>query len=661
MHRIVELLKKYSGYNLLANLFEYIGDSCYGYYIRRLLPIWYIMLLTKLVETVIIYSSLFGVLQHDVWSILRVVALTLATSLVSFLLCSLVFLAYLLVLPFSIQYSRFDKITTLILTYVILYALNFVRLGTELFWQEFANYFHFYGPEITAFTANHLHAFYSIHIALALLLYVCFLAFILVFYKLDYFWPDIDAPELNGKLIGFGIQFGITILVFTGLHFSGIINGINLYNNDVIHNSSSSVFYDLMYNRKFERVYSGADPSTNLAILQAQTSNRNLITYSDKRGITKQIRYPNAERRLNVMLIIMENMDAENIEKQVGRFTLTPALNRLANRGIYFRNTYATTADATSSLDALLLSIPAFSSKAIIQSKNNQNIYNLANIFNSKGYQSKFIYGSYSFVNNMQQFFHSNGYEIIDRNQFQTTASTFENIWGVSDTDLFNKVLFEADKSYLSGKRFLNVVLTTSNQKPYNTPIIPVQYPEFITPEQRAIRYADYAIGEFMAKAAKKPWFNNTLFVFVANNTSIGTKRAGLSTADYRIPLILYAPHYLTAARYRTAISQIDVAPTLLGILRFNYTSRFFGMDALQPSYVSRYFITNDYTLRYITNEIETIMRPGKIIFNYSDTKQNIQGERYKKEAIAFFQTAYHWSQYLRTTPPNNPANKSSK
>lgn len=656
MQKIIELLKKYSGYNFVVNMFDYIGNSCYGYYLRRLLPIWYIMLLTKLVETIIVYSSLFSVLQHDIWSILRVIILTLSTSLVSFLLCSLVFLVYLLVVPFSIQYSRFDKIATLVLSYIILYTLNFVRLGTELFWQEFANSFHFYGPEITAFTANHLHSFYSIHVLLAILLYACFLAFMWLFYKLDYFWPDVDAPELNGKLIGFSVQLGITALLFAGLHFSGIINGISLYNNDMIHNSSSSIFYDLMYNRKFERVYSSAEPSTNLAILQAQPANRNLITYSNKTDITKRIRYPNPERRMNVMLIIMENMDAENLEKRIGKFTLTPALNRLANRGIYFRNVYATTADATASLDAILLSIPAFSSRAIIQSKHNQNIYNLANIFNSKGYQSKFIYGSYSFVNNIQQFFSSSGYTVIDRNQFQTTEHSFENIWGLSDTDLFNKVLFEADKSYLSGKRFLNVVLTTSNQKPYNIPIIPVQYPEYLTQEQRAIYYADYAIGEFMAKAAKKPWFNNTLFVFVANTTSIGTKRAGLSTSDYRIPLIFYAPQYLTATRYRTSLSQIDVAPTLLGILRFNYTSRFFGMDALQPNYVSRYFITNDYTLRYITNEIETILRPGKIIFNYSDTKQNIQGERYKKEAIAFFQTAYYWPEYLRMNPTKKAA-----
>lgn len=650
MEGILEFFKKYLGINLLTDTLARIGESSYGYYIRRLLPVWYITVILKVIETGIVYTMLFSSLEHNGLMILKLITLIFTTSAISFLLLSLLMLVYLFCMPLSVQYSRFDKICSMILIYIILYALNFARLGAELFWQELANFFGFYGAAITAFTADHLHSFYVLHPLISCLMFAIFIALLWLFNHFEYFWPDVDAPEFSGKIIGAGIQIALVAVVFAGLYFSGIVTHVGLYANELVKNSTSTLFYDLLYNRKFERVYASADIDTNLAILQGQRSNRQIISYPDKTSLMKQVRYTDPERRLNVMLVLMHHIDTANIEdKTTNNFALTPALGWLAARGIYFRNVYTTGTTGVHGMDAVLISSPVATNKAIIEHKHNQGVFNAANVFNAKGYQSKFIYGGYSYLNNMGNFFRENGYTVIDRYNFTEPEVSFETTKGVSDGDLFNKVLFEADKSYLAGKRFFNVVLTSSNQHPYLLPAMAVKFPIGTSKEEKAIRYADLAISEFMGKAAKKPWFNNTIFVFVSDTTSMGPKQAGIDVADYRIPLIFYAPRHIQPMRYRTELSQIDVLPTLLGLLRFDYNSTFYGMDALQPTYVSRYFINNDYTLRYIKDEIETIMKPGKIIFNYSDTKKNITNNNYKAEAIAFFQTSYYWQKYLRS------------
>lgn len=122
--------------------------------------------------------------------------------------------------------------------------------------------------------------------------------------------------------------------------------------------------------------------------------------------------------------------------------------------------------------------------------------------------------------------------------------------------------------------------MTTSNHRPYTYPDgrIDIRSGDG---REGAVKYTDHAIGEFLTQARKKPWFDNTVFVFVASHTAGSAGKEDLPVANYHIPLFIYAPSVVAPREVTTVASQIDLAPTLLGLLNFDYTSTFFGRNVM--------------------------------------------------------------------------------
>ena len=116
-----------------------------------------------------------------------------------------------------------------------------------------------------------------------------------------------------------------------------------------------------------------------------------------------------------------------------------------------------------------------------------------------------------------------------------------------------------------------------------------------------------------MRRAAMRPWFKDTLFVFVADHTSRGRGRTDLPMENYRIPLIFYSPGHLKPARVDVLASQIDVAPTLLALLNVSYTSRFFGQDILtEGQHHQRALMANYLTVGYVEDDLLVELSPKR-------------------------------------------------
>jgi phosphoglycerol transferase MdoB-like AlkP superfamily enzyme len=169
---------------------------------------------------------------------------------------------------------------------------------------------------------------------------------------------------------------------------------------------------------------------------------------------------------------------------------------------------------------------------------------------------------------------------VVDRFALSKQETTFATIWGVCDEDLYRRTIVECDESFAAGKPFFSLVLTTSNHRPYT-------YPQKIdipsgTSRAGAVKYTDYALGEFLRQARGRPWFENTVFVIVADHCASSAGRTAVPVAKYHIPLVFYAPRLVQPHTVDKLASQMDVAPTLLGLMDFTYTSKFFGMDILR-------------------------------------------------------------------------------
>ena len=225
----------------------------------------------------------------------------------------------------------------------------------------------------------------------------------------------------------------------------------------------------------------------------------------------------------------------------------------------------------------------------------NAGLFTIGEVFEQKGYERNFFYGGDGYFDNMNSFFGGNGFNIVDRGRgflldksiltkrtnIDDDEVTFENAWGVCDEDIYNKVLKEADRAYGAGQPFFDFVMTTSNHKPYTYPEGKIDIPSG-TGRNGAVKYTDYAIGEFLRKAKGKPWFANTVFVIMADHCASSAGRWELDVQNYQIPALIYNLPQKNTGKINNLCSQIDMFPTLFGLLGWDYTSNLFGKDVLQ-------------------------------------------------------------------------------
>ena len=134
------------------------------------------------------------------------------------------------------------------------------------------------------------------------------------------------------------------------------------------------------------------------------------------------------------------------------------------------------------------------------------------------------------------------------------------------------------DAYQASGQPFFAHLMTTSNHRSYTYPEGRIDIPSK-TGRDGAVKYADWALGDFLQRAAGHLWFDNTVFVIVADHQASASGKTDLPLARYRIPLLICAPKLISPARNERLIAQMDIAPTLLGLLHWSYTSKFIGHD----------------------------------------------------------------------------------
>ncbi|MBI5784380.1 MAG: sulfatase-like hydrolase/transferase [Rhodocyclales bacterium] len=336
------------------------------------------------------------------------------------------------------------------------------------------------------------------------------------------------------------------------------------------------------------------------------------FTAKSRLAVERDIVGRGPEKRLNVVLMTVESLSAEFLGAFGNRSKLTPRLDRLADEGLLFTRIYATGTRTVRGLEAVTLSIPPTPGNSIVKRPNNDRLYTLGEVFAEHGYEPLYIYGGYGYFDNMNAFFGGNGYTVIDRTAIPKEAIHMENIWGVADEDLYTLALGELDRRAAAGRPFFAHLMTTSNHRPFTYPEGRVDVPSG-SGRAGAVKYTDWAIGDFIDRARAKPWFDNTVFVILADHTASGRGKTGLPVEQFRIPLIIYSPANIGPARIDTLASQIDVAPTLLALLNFSYRSHFFGHDIIAegPRH-RRAFLANYQTVGYLEDDILLELRPQR-------------------------------------------------
>jgi len=376
---------------------------------------------------------------------------------------------------------------------------------------------------------------------------------------------------------------------------------------------------------------------------------RNLVRqqnteFLDGDSIDRDVRAHRPTRPVNIVLISVESLSAEYLGVFGNPDGLTPELDRLASEGLLFNQFYATGTRTVRGLEALSIGTPPTPGQSIVRRPENHGLENIGEELGENGWQAYWIYGGYGFFDNMNAYFGSNHYTVVDRSAVAESGLPVhhENIWGIADEDLYSLALRTLSSADEKGSPFFAHIMTTSNHRPFT-------FPEGRTDLEQgyregAVKYSDWAIGDFIRRARSEPWFANTLFILTADHTAKASGRTDLPPSRYHIPMIWYAPGLVAPGTMPRLMSQIDLAPTLLGWLGLSYQSRFMGYDmaVLEPGR-ERAFISTYQKLGYLKGDrlvVLDVNRAPTVEAGLKAPPADVDDSVLIEEATAWYQSA---------------------
>lgn len=554
---------------------------------------------------------------------------------------------FILLLPAKWLNKKLFKTFFTITIFGLYFLMIFIGVSEYLFWDEFQTTFNFIAVDYLIYTTEvlgNIKESYNLWLIVPALL-LC--AGLLTYFQNKFIKYDFQTISRKVKLSG-----AVIVIVLPALFFyivdSGWRNHVseNKYNVEIAGNGPYEFVSSFRNNElDYDKFYLTEGSNIALTDLQMLLNTKDSSFISND-SITRYIKNERQLRTPNIVMVVVESLSADFMSHFGNKEALTPNLDKLAKESLFFTNLYATGTRTVRGLEALSLCVPPTPGQSIVRRPENQDMFLLGSILKDYGYANNFIYGGYGYFDNMNAFFNDNGYNVIDRTDIPKNEVFFETVWGVADEILFDQAIKQLDENTAKNQKTFQLVMTTSNHRPYTYPENRIEIPNGT--RDGAVQYTDWAIGEFIKKAKDKSWFDNTIFIIVADHQASSAGRVNLPVNKYHIPCMVYAPSFIAPAENSRLMSQIDVPPTLLGLLGFSYESRFMGYDinTLEAGR-ERAFISTYQNLGYIKGDKLVVLKPQNKteVFKINDfaTSDYISVEKddkLVKEAVAWYQGA---------------------
>ncbi|KCB49414.1 arylsulfatase [Bordetella hinzii 4161] len=368
------------------------------------------------------------------------------------------------------------------------------------------------------------------------------------------------------------------------------------------------------------------------------------------------------DKPLNLVIILQESLGAQYVGS-LGGANLTPELDKLGKEGWMFHRAYATGTRSVRGIEAVTAGYLPTVAEAVVKLPRSQtNFFTLASLLRAHGYQSRFVYGGESHFDNMRGFFLGNGFDqIVDRKDFVNPA--FVGSWGASDEDMFAQVdrLLRQD----GDKPVFTLAFSVSNHSPWEYPAGRIQPQGEPASVENTVRYADWAIGQFFEKARKAPYWDNTVFLVIADHDSRVFGANLVPVRHFQIPALILGGSILPRQDERL-VSQIDMAPTLLSLMGVDNVNPMLGSDLTQRD-PNRAIMQYGDNYGYLRGDSLVVIEPRKApaSFRYVRLPRD-QQDRFEpvaddaaltEEALAYAlwpSWAYREERYK--TPPQAPA-----
>jgi len=309
------------------------------------------------------------------------------------------------------------------------------------------------------------------------------------------------------------------------------------------------------------------------------------------------------DRNTNVFVIILESFGKAHIKSfsdqfKPGQETNTPFIDSIMQESYVFTNTFQNGRRSIDALPAIWASIPSFKDHFLSLPNSVAAYHGLPECMDEMGYQTAFFHGgvkesmgfvSFGKTTGIKNFYSREEYEAENGN------SDFDGKWGIWDHKFLPYVHKKLNGMDKAQKPFFATLFTLSSHHPYSIPEgMENKFTEGTLPIHRAIKYSDYALGQFFNSIKNEPWFNNTLFIITADHSSgADSPKFNKQPYEYSIPLMFFKPGGKFKGKDDKVMQHMDIMPTLLGMLDYDKPYFAFGTDHFNKTTAKDHFAVN--------------------------------------------------------------------
>jgi phosphoglycerol transferase MdoB-like AlkP superfamily enzyme len=385
--------------------------------------------------------------------------------------------------------------------------------------------------------------------------------------------------------------------------------------NSLTLNSAYSVAFAIknMRNEKSTvQLYGEQDKQTVIENIQKASYRTNFVA-NEYPTLAKNLAYHTGPKK-NLVIILEESLGARFVS-ELGGSGITPEIDKLYNEGWAFENLYATGTRSVRGIEAVVTGFLPSPSRAVVKlSKSQKHFFTLADVLTQNGYTTQFVYGGESHFDNMKSFFLGNGFQdIVDFQDIREPE--FVASWGACDEDLFAQADKELTKLASTNKPFFSLIFSSSNHDPFEIPDNKVSLPDGHETDnfQRdlAIKYADFALGRFIDKAKQSNYWQDTVFLIVADHNVRVFGSEPVPIKSFHIPGVILNSDF-NNKRDQRLVSQIDLPVTLLSLIGVDTPTPMTGFDLTKTYPVERALMQYYDNFAYIENNQVAILTPGQ-------------------------------------------------